>query len=135
MGDRIAPLLAAAVVAVLGLAGASRAGAAPTAFRSPDGNAACVLAGARLTCSNRVTQLRVPPIALSLGMRGDPGVVKQKLTWDGRTPVLQAGAPRKLGHFTCRLLEGGLLCSNPAGGGIAVAKDRIAVLSAPAVSP
>jgi hypothetical protein len=127
-------LAATAAAALAALAAATPVAAATPALRSPDGSAACALVGAQLTCSNRTSQLREPPLALALGPKGGPGVVRRKLAWDGRTPVLRAGAKR-LGAFTCRAVDKGLLCSNAGGGGIAVAADRISALLPPAVSP
>jgi hypothetical protein len=125
--------LAIGVALVLG-AGAIPAGAVgANVIASPDGNAACSADGATLTCSNRASQRRRPPVALSLGVRGDPVVVRRRLTWGARTPVVQPGPPQAVGRFSCRLASGGLLCANDAGAAVAVAADRISVLLAPAV--
>jgi hypothetical protein len=122
-----------AVVLVLGLGAAPATAADGHAIRSPDGAAACSVASTKLTCSNRDLQRRQPPVSLSLGLRGDPVVVRSRLSWSDRTPVARPGPPQTVGRFSCRLVAGGLLCVNSSGAAVAVAADRVSVLPAPAV--
>jgi hypothetical protein len=71
-------------------------------------------------------------VALSLGVHGEPVVVRKSVSWSARTPVARPGAVQTIGRFSCRLASGGLLCANSAGAAVAVAADRISVLLAPA---
>jgi hypothetical protein len=118
---------------VLCVGAAPAAAGTGNALRSPDGAAACSVAAARLICSNRDSQRRHPPVALSLGVRGDPVVVRSRIAWSEQTPVVRAGPPQTVGRFSCRLAAGGLLCVNSVGAAVAAAADRISVLLAPVV--
>ena len=120
------------LLAVTGVAGTgtSAGDPAPAAFRLADGSAGCnFLDSGEIAC--RATE---SPTALVLEPNGDVRADDVAVTWDERTPVLQASESWWHSDFSCSAAEGRLGCATASGGVIEVGPDGEAGALPPAVA-
>jgi hypothetical protein len=94
---------------------------APSSFRLGDGSAGCVFDGTRLACRGASTSSTVV-----LDAEGRTRASRQRVEWDGSTPVLRWTESWFNGVFSCHVAVTTIVCSTADGGLLAVGGGQIA---------
>jgi hypothetical protein len=126
MGRGLVVTLTALAVGGLLAVGATARGTteglpAPASFRLGDGSAGCVFDGTKLACRGVSTSSTVV-----LDAEGRTRASRERVEWDGLTPVLRWTESWFNGVFSCHVDVTTIVCSTTDGGLLAVGGGRIA---------